>query len=167
MFESYVSRLRFLQDANGRPVPADMRNATEVVHHVFPRLRHMKALEAVYVVRDLLIHNHLWKISYHYGGSQSIALKDAKKSPASGNKKYPVRVNSVTHRTRTLCLSALPTRVNRTDARKVFDTVWKTLIEFERANPDRFAISNQHVRFRGNRIPFHELRNLLNTAGLP
>lgn len=167
MFESYVSRLRFLQSANRRPVPEEKRNATEVVHHVFPRLRHMKALEEVYVVRDLLIHNHLWEIGCHYGESGSMVLQDAKRSRASGDNKYALRVNSSTRRTKALCLSVLPTRVNRTDARKIFDTIWKTLLVFERANPHRFAISSQHVRFRGNRIPFHQLRDLLNTAGLP
>jgi hypothetical protein len=165
MFESYVSRLRYLQDAKGKAIPTNMRNATEVVHHVFPHLRHKKALGDVYVLRDVLIHNHLWEVHYQYGGSHPMVLKRATRSLASGDKKYASRVSSVTHRTKALRLSALPTRVNRTDVRKVFDTIWKTLLEFERAN--LFAISNQHVRFRGNRIPFHELRYLLNTAGSP
>jgi hypothetical protein len=165
MFESYVSRLRYLQDAKGNAVPMNARNATEMVHHVFPRLRHKKALEDVYVLRDVLIHNHLWEIDYQWGGSQPMVFKRATKSPASGDRKYGSRVNPGTHRTKALRLSTFPTRVNRTDVRKILDTIWKTLLEFEKANPNRFAISNQHVQFRGNRIPFHELRNLLKAFG--
>ena len=56
MFESYVSRLRFVRRA---AVPAAIRNATVVVFSVYPRLRHRKALLDVYVLRDLLIHNHV------------------------------------------------------------------------------------------------------------
>jgi hypothetical protein len=128
MFESYVLRLRYLEDAKGKPVPTNIKNATKVINHVFPRLRHKKALEDVYVLRDVLIHNHLWEIDYQWGGSQPMVLKRATRSPASGDKKYDRRVNSGTRRTKALRLSALPTRVNRTDVRKVFNTVWKTLI---------------------------------------
>jgi hypothetical protein len=75
MFESYVARLRFVQQAKGNAVPTNKKNAIEVIYHVFPRLRHKKALEDVYVLRDLLIHNHLCEIYYEYGGSPAIVLK--------------------------------------------------------------------------------------------
>jgi hypothetical protein len=109
MFESYVSRLRYLQDAKGKAVPTEKRKAMEVIRHVFPRLRHKKALEDVYVLRDLLIHNHLWEVAYQYGGSTPMVLNSATKSLASGDEKYALRVNSVTRRTKALRLSALPT----------------------------------------------------------
>jgi hypothetical protein len=73
-------------------------------------------------------------------------------------------VNSLTRRTKALRLSALPTRVNRTDVRKVFDTIWKTLLQFEEKHSNHFAISDQHVRFRGSSITFYEIRNMLQTA---
>jgi hypothetical protein len=77
MFESYVSRLRYIQDAKGKAVPTNMRKATEVVHHVFPHLRHKKALADVYVLRDVLIHSHLWEICYQYGGSHPMGAEES------------------------------------------------------------------------------------------
>ena len=124
-------------------------------------------MKEVYVLRDVLIHSHLWEIDYQYGGSHSMVLKRPTMSRASGDNKYHARVNPMTHRTKALRASALPTRINRTDVRKVFETVWKTLLRFERVYPNRFAISNQHVRFRGKHMRFDELRNLLNTTGVP
>ena len=52
MFESYISRVRFTQP---KLVTDATRSAVDVVLSVFPKLRHRKALEEVYVLRDLLI----------------------------------------------------------------------------------------------------------------
>jgi hypothetical protein len=46
MFESYVSRVRFTQP---KLVTDATRSAVDVVLSVFPKLRHRKALEDVYV----------------------------------------------------------------------------------------------------------------------
>ena len=35
MFESYVSRLRYIQDAKGKMVPTNLKKATEVINHVY------------------------------------------------------------------------------------------------------------------------------------
>lgn len=158
MFESYVSRLRFVQGAR---VPANKRHAVDVVLSVFPRLRHRKALEDVYVLRDALIHNHLWEVEYDWGGNPSMVLRHAAKSDWSGNPRHNKRVNK-SCRTKALGLSVLPSRVDRTDALKVFDTIWKTLLVFE--SEDRFQcyVSHEHVRFRDSRSKlFSELRDEL------
>jgi hypothetical protein len=164
MLESYVSRLRFLQGAKVSPTA---RSAIEVILSIYPRLRHRKALKDVYVLRDVLIHNHLLEIDWDLGGSPPMVLRKATKHLAYGDPKYVRRVNPAKLRTKALGLSVNPIRVDRRDVLKIFDTIWKTLIEFEQTNPNRFAVSYQRVRFRGNSILFHELRNLLKPAGCP
>lgn len=131
MFESYVVRLRFVQ---GTKVPANARTALDVVFAVFPRLRHRKALIDVYVVRDVIIHNHLWEIQYSRASSPTMVMHAAIKHPAFGDRKYTARVNRATRRTRALGVNAVLTRVDRRDVRKVFDTNWKTLLLFEAQN---------------------------------
>jgi hypothetical protein len=151
MFESYVVRLRFVQ---GSKVSTNARTALDVVLAVFPQLRHRKALIDVYVVRDVIFHNHLWEIQYSWGGSPTMVLQAATKHPAFGDKKYNARVNPTTRRTRALGLSVIPTRVDRHDVRKVFDTIWKTLLLFEAQNRFQCYVSHEHVRFAGKTVLF-------------
>lgn len=162
MFESYVSRLRYVNDAN---VPASARHAVEVVLAVYPKLRHRKALEDVYVLRDALIHNHLWELDYEWGDSPAMVLKNASKHAASGDKKrYPQRVNQNELRTKALRLSVLPTRTDRSDVLKVFDTIWKTLLIFERTDRFQCYVSHENVRFRKETRLFSELRDEIEKA---
>jgi len=161
MFESYVSRLRFVR---GATISASLRNATEVVAAAYPKLRHRKALADVYVLRDLLIHNHLWEVEYEWGGSQAMVLRNATRHSAYGDKKYNARVNQIAHRTRALGLSVLPSRVDRTDVLKVFDTLWKTLLVFEATSRHECYVSHENVDYRGATKLFSELRDEIRNA---
>ena len=125
MFESYASRLRWVQGAR---VPDSTRSAVDVVLTVFPKLRHRKALQDVYVLRDLLMHGHVWEVEYEWGGPVPLKLLSATMHTAYGDKKFRSRVNMNTHRTKALGLSVFPSRVDRTDLVKVFETIWKTLL---------------------------------------
>lgn len=161
MFESYVVRLRFVQDSK---VPPTARTALDVVSALFPRLRHRKALIDVYVVRDSIFHNHLWEIEYSWGGSPSMVLHGASRHPAFGDKKYTARVNPTTRRTRALGLNVVPTRVDRRDVLKVFDTIWKTLLVFEAQNRFQCYVSHENVRFAGKTVPFPDVLAKLRSA---
>ena len=154
MLESYVVRVRYIQRS---VVPANLRTAIDVLLHLYPRLRHRKALTDVYVARDAIFHNHLWEIDYSWGGSPSMVLHGAVKDPAFGDKKYSARVNATTRRTKALGISVVPTRVDRGDVKKVFETVWKTLLFLEGKNRNQCYVSHLHVRFRGKSVLFGDL----------
>jgi hypothetical protein len=154
MLESYVVRVRYIQ----RPVvPVKLRTAIDVLLYLYPRLRHRKALTDVYVARDAIFHNHLWEIEYSWGRSPSMILHGAVKDPAFGDTKYSVRVNPNTRRTKALGISVVPTRVDRRDVKKVFQTVWKTLLFLEHRNRNQCYVSHLHVRFRGKSVLFGDL----------
>ena len=161
MFESYVSRIRFAQP---KKVANATRSAVDVVLSVFPKLRHRRALEDVYVLRDLLMHGHLWEIEYEWGGPVPMVLKSATLHPAYGDKKFRKRVNSATHRTKALSLSTFPSRVDRRDLLKVFETLWKTLLRFEAQDRFQCYVSHLHVRFKGKSVLFGELQRELKGA---
>jgi hypothetical protein len=157
MFESYLVRVRYIQ----RPaVPATLRSAIDVLLHLYPRLRHRKALIDVYVARDAIFHNHLWEIEYSCG-SPTMVLHGAVKDPAFGDRKYSARVNPATRRTKALGISVVPTRVDRRDVKKVFETVWKTLLFLEHKNRNQCYVSHLHVRFRGKTVLFSDLLQYL------
>ena len=154
MFESYMVRVRYINKNN---VPAKVRTALDVLFHVYPGVRNKKALTDVYVVRDAIFHNHLWEIEYTWGGPQSMSLIGAAKHPAFGDKKYTARVNPTTRKTKALSLSVVPTRVNRTDVKKVFSTLWKTLLLIENNDRSQVYVSHRHVRFKGKTRLFGEV----------
>ena len=154
MFESYVVRVRYIQRAT---VPKDLRNALDVLNCLYPRLRHRKALVDVYVLRDTIFHNHLWEIDYFWGGSPSMVLRTAVKHAAFRDRKYSARVNPNTRRTKALGLSVVPTRVDRRDVKRVFGTVWKTLLFLESKNRNQCHVSGTTTRFRGKAVPFGDL----------
>ena len=154
MFESYVVRVRYLNQPN---VPNNLRSALDVLFHLHPSIRNKKTLTDVYVLRDAVFHNHLWEIDFSWGGSPDMILQGASKHPAFGNKKYNARVNPSTRRTKALGLSIVPIRVNRTEARKVFETLWKTLLFLEQKDRNQCYVSHIHVRYRRKTILFGDL----------
>ena len=161
MFESYMSRVRFIQPAH---VPPSARSAQDVVLSVFPRLKHRKALAEVYVLRDLLMHSHLWEIEYEWGGPVPMVMKKATLHPGYGDKKFRDRVDMSTYRTKAIGLSVFPSRVDRRDLLKVFETLWKTLIRFEKQDFNQVSVSHARVRFRGQNVLFGSLRDEIQNA---
>jgi len=158
MFESYIVRVRYV---NRHKIPKNINRALDVLNHLYPQIRNTKALTEIYVIRDALIHNHLWEIEYSWGGNPPMKLHGAEKDSGSGDRKFINRVNTKTRRTKALKLSVVPTRVNRVDTRKIFQTIWKTLLFLE--SQDRFQcyVSHLHIRFKGKAILFSDLINEL------
>lgn len=115
----------------------------------------------VYVLRDAIFHNHLWEIEYSWSDSSAVVLHGATRDPSSGDPKYSARVNPNTRRTKTLRLSIVPTRVDRSDARKVFEAIWKTLLFLESKNRNQCYVSHQRVRYRGKTVLFGDLMGQL------
>lgn len=161
MFESYVVRVRYLHRG---AVPNKLRSAIDVLAYIYPSIRNKKALTDVYVLRDAVFHNHLWEIEFSWGGSPAMVMHGAAKHPAFGDTKYAPRVNSQTRRTKALGLSIVPTRVNRTDTRKVFETAWNTLLFLEEKDRNQCYVSHIHVRYRKKTVLFGGLIDEFNNA---
>lgn len=161
MFESHVSRLRF----TNRPNPSvTSRHALDVLFGLYPSYPKRKALTEVYVLRDALFHNHLWEIEYTWSGSPSMTLHTAVMDSAFGDRKFKDRVNLKTRQTKALALNVVPTRVDRRDVVKVFDTVWSALLFLESKGRWHCYVSDQNVRYRGRTRPFGDLQYELANA---
>ncbi len=161
MFESYTSRVRYIQKGKFHNNP---KSGLDIALTVFPNLRHKKALQEVYVLRDMLMHGHLWEIEYEWGGPQPMVLRSANLHPGYGDSKFRNRVDFSTQRTKALGMSALPSRVDRRDVLKTFQTIWKTLLRFEKQNRSQCYVSHLYVRFKNSRVEFGELQNELRSS---
>jgi len=143
MFESYTVRLAHLR---GLSNPAERLVALKVIGSCIPNLRNRKALEDVFVLRDLIFHNHLWELEYSWGSGSPPKLSSANKPASKLDSKYQNRVNEVTRRTRALGLNVLPTQVNRGDAKKVLHTIWSVLQQIESKRLDQLSLASLRVK---------------------
>ncbi len=153
--ESYATRLRYFKG-----VPAAKRHMTvaQYIKHVFQDFRLGKAVTEIFVLRDALFHNHLWVIQSSYRPTK---LHSATLVAHREDSKYRAVVNPNTRRTRTLRLHVVPTRVDRRDALKVIDTVWKVLLFIESKNRNFCYVSDHNVPFQARMRPFSEVRDAL------
>lgn len=153
-FESFMARERWFRNdvSIGR-----REGVPEVFKKLYPSYRRYKQLSDVYVVRDSIIHNHLWEIDSAQNRFNSRKLVKATQSPWDGNFRYKERVNLGTRRTKALSLHTVPTRIDRRDALKVMEVILDVLKVIETSGAMPVRIIESTVGFQGKSRPFREL----------
>jgi len=149
MFESYVARLHHCNREQITARSEDKLKAVDVMGYVFPDLTGLEELAEVYVVRDALIHSHLWVLN----------VREATRNTSYGDNKFKRRVDEATRRTKNLGLNVVPTSIDREDALKVFNAIWEALLEFKDKDSSTLASSGHQIRFNGEQMPFSKLRD--------
>ena len=155
-FESYVSRVNFLQTQKGA---AGIRKTKRTsVPEYLKQLRKsfslQKSLTEVFVLRDVLVHNHLWTLTTSPHQSKHLILHRAVKDAEYGDSKYPVFVNPRTRRTSSLGLNVVPTSVGLREVAKVMDVLWRTFQFLEKAKLLERAAFDTNVRYDGRMQKF-------------
>jgi hypothetical protein len=160
MLESYVMRVRYI---NRDRFPIKKISVVEYLRQLYSDYQPWNELIEIFVVRDVIAHNHLWEIDFVWSEESVMTLLQAEKESTAGDKKYEKVVNE-RKRTSALDLNIFPTKVDRTDVSKVFDIVWETLIFLESKNRNQCYVSHLYVRFNGQTRLFGELRDELRNA---
>jgi len=149
-FESYIMRVRYLnrasQQANIKKPPIPFLKA------LYPDLPFYDKLMEIFVLRDTLVHNHLWMIQLSWDEKAGMKLHGAEKAAFCGDKKYEKYVDFKTRKTKKLGLNVVPTRVCNTDYKVVLRTVWKGLLFIQEKDPGHFGITNLHIKVNGQLI---------------
>ena len=156
VLESYTARLRFLRNDE---ITAP-KNVPDLLADLFPDLPQRQELIEVFVLRNLVVHNHVWHLDVsgpEGHGAQTLA------SPLDlgfdVNKHYRSAVDPATRRTRLLCLNASPTAVDRGDVKRVFGVVWSTLSFMHSKNFSHTPLAGRRVKFREKRVLFETLQD--------
>ncbi|WP_295427809.1 hypothetical protein [uncultured Thiodictyon sp.] len=149
MLESYVARLHYCNREQITAPSEDKLSAVEVIRYVFPDSTALEELAEVYIVRDALIHSHLWELN----------VREATRNIRCGDKKFKKRVDEKTRRTKNLGLNVVPTSIDREDALKVFNAIWTALLDFKGKDSSTLASSDHPIRFNGEQMPFSKLRD--------
>jgi hypothetical protein len=160
MLESYVMRVRYI---NRDRFPIKRISVVDYLLQLYPDYQRRDELIEVFVVRDVIAHNHLWEIDFSWSEESAMTLLRADKESTAGDTKYK-KVVDEQRKTKTLGLNILPTKVDRTDVFKVFDIVWETLMFLEKKKRNQCYVSHIHVRFNGQTRLFGELRDELRSA---
>lgn len=152
--ESMVVRDRYFNSHargyEGRPVPEYMQQ----VHHYRRYIR----LSELFVLRDAIVHNHVWKLCYVHRPQGGRRLVSALRVSWSGNQRLRERLNPKDLRTKLLRANVIPMRMNRKDVLKAFDVALGVFTFLSKRGAKPVHITEQMVGFRGKRLPFLKLR---------
>ncbi|CAN7622065.1 hypothetical protein LJR189_004673 [Acidovorax delafieldii] len=160
--ESYTSRLRFVRNAE---FDAASKSIPDLLEMYFPDLPNKKDLVEVFLLRNLLLHNHIWHLDVsdvETHGAPTLATP--KELGFQTNRHYEDVVDTGRRQTRTLELNASPTSVDRSDAMKVFTVVWNTLSFMNSKDYSHTPLAGRIVRYAGKSRQFEELIEELDRA---
>jgi hypothetical protein len=160
--ESYTARLRFVRSTDlitaGKSTP-------DLLAEYFSDLPTKQELVEVFLLRNLLVHNHLWHLDVsdiETQGAQTLATP--KDLGFQTNQHYELVVDVENRKTRMLGLNASPTAVDRSDVKKVFDVVWRTLSFMNAKNFSHTPLAGRQVRYAHRLCQFEDLVERLTTA---
>ena len=124
---------------------------------LYPNFKLFDQLIEAYVLRDVLVHNHLWEVDFTWNDKSSMILINAVLDSISGDKKYRNCVDLEKRETKLLKLNILPVRVNRQDVRKVLSIVWKGLLFLESKDRNQCYVSDHCVKRNQKMVKFADL----------
>ena len=114
-------------------------------------------IEEVFVLRDIIAHNHIWKASISWTEDLQMVLEAAEKLPGYGDKKFARVVDPQTRATRRLYLDAFPTRIHRATAVTVLKKTVEVLKYLERLDRQIVYLSQPwHVTKGSELVPFYK-----------
>lgn len=156
--ESYVARIRFTRRDEIAALKGGL-SVPDLLLQLFPELPGHGDLIEVFLLRNLVLHNHLYHIDVATGAVHEAAtLAGPKDFGYQVNQHFAQSVDLSTRKTKRLSLNASPTAVDRSDVRQVFNVVWRTLQFMHNTNFSDTPIGVvRSISFRGKRIQFEQL----------
>lgn len=159
--ESFIMRARYL---NAEEESSKKRSVHEFLAQKYPDFEWGDELVEVFILRDVIAHNHLWEIesSDDHNIRTDIHRKQIHQLTNKWiDKKYRHYVDTEIARTKTLCLHVIPTQIERSDARKILKVANTTLDFLATKEGQRLGIEATKVYFNSR---MQNLQNFLGEA---
>lgn len=119
----------------------------ERIQKQYSKFKNTEKLKEIFVLRDLIVHNHIWDIEFN---QENMALISVQLEEGFGDPKFKECIDRQTKKTKLLGLHIIPTSVDRDDACIVLKTVIQSLLFLEEKSKRKLVyISDQHYCFRG------------------
>lgn len=120
-------------------------------------------LNEVFILRDVLAHNHLLEINFSWDNEKGMNFHSANRY-SSGDYKFKNYVDISNNTTKTLGLNVIPIKVCGSDVKKVLQTTWKILLFLENKNRNQCYVSHLHTRHKGKYKHFGEIIGMPETC---
>jgi hypothetical protein len=159
--ESYVMRVRFINKATQAEI--DKTSVPEYLANLYPDFPLIEEVREIFILRDLIAHNHLWEIYFLWDDDKGIMPQSVKKR-STGDRKYRSAVDTGNNMTQKLGLNINPVRIDAADVTKVLHTMWRTMIFLEKKNRSQCYVSHLFVKHNGKRVKFGEVIGLQDTC---
>jgi hypothetical protein len=114
-------------------------------------------LEELFVVRDMVAHNHLWQAQFAWDENPGLKLLSAEQLEGYGDDKSRRVLNPTNRRTRLLGINLFPTRICCSDTAIVLKNALDSFLLLEDKDRRYIYISSQHVRIGDALVLFTEL----------
>lgn len=159
--ESYVMRVRYINNA----VDHDLNRKTvpDYLKSIYPDFPYEKETKEIFVVRDLLAHNHLWEVELDLQKGKGMTEKNSTRK-SSGDGKYSLCVEDKASKTKILGLNIKPTKIGPEDARAILKIMWRVLLFLENKNRNQCYVSHLNVTHKGRQVAMGELVGLAETC---
>lgn len=158
--ESYVMRVRYVNKASQKDI--DKVPIVKYLPKLYKDFPYIDDLNEIYILRDIIMHNHLWEIGFTWNDN-GMELTGANKK-SSGDRKYSTNVDMNKRKTTKLGLTVNPIKVGKSEVFKVLQTMWKILIFLEKKDRNQCYVSSAHYRYKGKMTQFGEVVGMPETC---
>lgn len=156
--ESALNRIRYLKKSN--------KNNLEFFKIQFKNKQLYDKLNEIYILRDLVVHNHIWKITYEFDDDynetkiyQKLLKGYGSKRGGKGDFKYNSYVDKRSKKTKILKLNVNPIKICTKDVKIVLDLLKELFNFIDSIDKSYFPINNFSFRFNGKFKKFSEIVN--------
>lgn len=144
LLESIINRVKYINK-----IAPSMKPIVFIEETKWTKIFYERLLE-VFVVRDVIAHNHIWEAEFIWNDEFDMKLIEAHVIDGYGDKKFKTVLDQGSRKTRILGLNLFPTRINWNDFRIVMKEVLCFIQETEKQDQNYFRISNEFVKYRNN-----------------
>jgi hypothetical protein len=137
-FESYIRRDYYFKKETSR---IHILNFISTNYSQFP---YLQEITECFIVRDLLLHNHIWEIEHTYS---ELKVNDSEITAFSGDAKFKENIDYDKRETKKLKLNINPIRINRKDVKIVLQIIWKSLLFLSESKDSEIVLDALPVIF--------------------
>ena len=150
--ESKINRISCITNSESKE-----ERALSFFNNKFPDSRLNDKLLELFVVRDVIAHNHVWEAKVRCDENDDLKLVSAFLRDGYGDTKYRKAIDKNSRKTKLLKINLFSTRICWADVIIVLKTFVETLLFLEDKNRSYSYISNDYVEFKGESIKFVDL----------
>ncbi len=124
--EAYRNRIFYLEKKKrvGRDVAEDLAKIIDKKTTKFPKGQFQAILDEIFVIRDVIVHNHIYKVTVFYDKDWGILGHRQRLLKGYGNVRFKNSVNQKTRKTKVLKLNVQPSKIG-------FEEVYTLLAVFD------------------------------------